>query len=375
MDVIRQIEKEGVKVLKNVKETGRVLGKGSYGTVVELTIKGAGQFAGKKIHEVLIVNNDATLMAKECKVMSALEHPNIVKFCGVCRLSSTTIPVLVMELMHQSLEDAIESKTTHLEYKTALSILVDVANGLAYLHCYTPRVYHRDLTARNVLLDQDMKAKITDFGNSKIIDPAKVGATMTEVPGTSVYMPPEAFGAKSKYSDRLDMFSFGHLALYAMILQFPMKLSPSTYCNSEGNLVATNEVERRREYMNMLSVILPTPDHFMYQLIEQCLHNDPTKRPSAVELLYWLQEISRVEHKDFEESLNVGDSEDVRAEKVTTALKQMQAYINKRPAEDVEEYEVCCTPPWHEFSYVVAEKEKLQIQLHRGQGCTGNRTL
>ena len=121
---------------------------------MELTIKGAGKFAGKKTHEVLIVNNDITLMAK---IMSALEHPNIVKFCGVCRLSSTTIPVLVMELMHQSLEDA-KNEAANLDYETTLSTLVNVANGLAYLHFYTPRVYYRDLTARNVLLDQDMKA-------------------------------------------------------------------------------------------------------------------------------------------------------------------------------------------------------------------------
>ena len=333
MDAIRRFEREGVKVFKNVAETGCELGRGSYGSVVELCIKGSGKFAGKKIHEFLIIDTDPVILVKELKVTMALEHPNIVRFYGICRLKSSTIPVMVMELMHQSLEDAISSKTTPLKYSTALSILLDVANGLAYLHCYTPRVYHRDLTARNVLLDREMKAKLSDFGNSKIIDPAKVGVTMTQVPGTCVYMPPEAFDAKSKNSDRLDIFSFGHLALCTIIKKFPAELLPPTY-NFEGKLVARSEIECRQEYMDMLKTSLPTPDHYMYQLIEQCLYNDPTKRPSAVELLFWLQEISRLDHRETTAGADVG------AEKVEIALQQMQGYINKRPAEDVEDFEV-----------------------------------
>ena len=338
MDVIRRLEKEGVKVFKNVEETGFELGKGSYGKVVELKIKGVGKFAGKMIHESLIIDKDATLLVKELKVISALEYHRIVKFFGVCQLSSTTLPVLIMELMNQSLEQAIEDKTPHLAFKTALSIFIDIASGLAYLHCGTPRVLHRDLTARNVLLDQHMNAKITDFGNSKLIDPAKVGAIMTKIPGTYVYMPPEAFGGESKYNDRLDIFSFGHLALYTMILEFPKDLLPATYAGAEG-LMARSEVERRQQYMNMLNVMLPLPNHHMYQLIEQCLKNEPCKRPSATELLFWLQEIVSFEQRYLEE-LKTGDD----VEHPEAVLQQMQAYINKRP---MEEYEVCLSIDIH----------------------------
>ena len=344
MEVVKKFEKEGVKVFKNVKETGRELGRGSYGTVVELTVNDEGKFAGKIIHKALISEKSYTLMANECKIMSELEHPNIVRFCGVCSLSSSTIPALVMELMHRSLEDAIDDKATRLEYKTALSIFIDIANGLAYLHCRTPRVFHRDLTSRNVLLDRQNNAKITDFGNSKIIDLTKVNATMTKVPGTPAYMPPEAFSDTPKYTDRLDVFSFGHLALYTLILEFPGALLEKQHI-SEGRLVPRSEVERRRQYMDTLNVILPTRNHHLYQLIEQCLHNEPTKRPSATELLFWLQEILRLEQRDFEES-TTGDYMDIhpgatKAEKVATALKQMQAYLNKRPANVAEEHEVC----------------------------------
>ena len=294
-----------------------------------------GKFAGKKIHEALVIDRDTTLLVKECKVMSALEHPNIVKFCGIYLPSPKSIPALVMELMHQSLDDAINDKTTFLKYKIAFSILIDVAKGLAYLHCRQPRVLHRDLTAKNVLLDQKWNAKITDFGNSRIIEPTKIISTMTEVPGTGVYMPPEAFVAGSKYDDQLDIFSFGQLALYALTCEFPCPLLPPTYFDSEHKLVPRNEIERREQYMDTLKVMLPVPDHHLYPLIEQCLHNEPEKRPSATELLFWLQEIQRVEEGNFEESMECGYIQvgkgAANADKTATALQQMQAYINKRP--------------------------------------------
>ena len=296
------LEQEDVRVFKNARETGRKLGVGSYGSVVELVIKGIGKFAGKKIHEALIGDGDSAVLVKECKLMLELVHPNITKFCGVCKLPSSTIPVLVMELMDHSLENIIENDKEYFPYTVAISVLIDVANGLAYLHGRTPRVLHRDLTARNVLLDQTMTAKITDFGNSRIVDATKIVKTMTQIPGTLVYMPPEAVDVHSKYGDRLDIFSFGHLALYALIREFPKDLLPPTYTTLEGQLAARNEVERRSEYMDKLNKALPQPEHPLYQLTMQCLHNDPARRPASTELLHWLQEIQRLVQEDYEDS-------------------------------------------------------------------------
>ena len=297
MDAIKQLEIANVKVYKNAKETGRLLGIGSFGCVVELSIKGAGKFAAKKFHETLIVDGDTSLLVKECKLMSELIHPNIAKFFGVCKLPSRTAPALVMELMDHSLEDFLENKAFHIALTTATSILIDISNGLTYLHGRTPRVLHRDLTARNVLLDRYTNAKITDFGNARIIDAAKVGKTMTQAPGTSVYMPPEALDPHTTYCDRLDIFSFGHLMLYTLLREFPKDLLPATYIDAETQeVVARSEVERRSKYMEALDVKLPELNHHMYQLTRQCLQNDPTKRPDATALLSKLQEILCMEY-------------------------------------------------------------------------------
>ena len=94
-------------------------------------------------------------------------------------------------------------------------ILKIVVNGLTYLHSQSPPLVHRDLTARNVLLTSGETAKISDFGNARILDiDPQSSKTMTSRPGTLEYMPPEAFGASAEYDSSLNVFSFGHLALF-----------------------------------------------------------------------------------------------------------------------------------------------------------------
>jgi len=157
----------------------------------------------------------------ECQLLSDLCHPNIVQFLGICFLdtepsSTATLPVLVMERLQCSLDDLLEN-TPNIPLGKKCSILQDVARGLVYLHSHDPVIIHRDLTARNVLLNSAMVAKIVDMGNSRIVDirPGQVARTMTKgVPGTIVYMGPEAFEVPPKYGPMLDMFSFGHLALF-----------------------------------------------------------------------------------------------------------------------------------------------------------------
>ena len=101
---------------------------------------------------------------------------------------------------------------------TSLSPLEDVASGLLYLHDRPSPVIHRDLTARNVLLTSSLVAKITDMGNSRMIDtrPGQMVSTLSALPGTFVYMPPEALDDRHRYGPSMGIFSFGHLALFTI---------------------------------------------------------------------------------------------------------------------------------------------------------------
>ena len=250
-------------ILSNVIQTGKKLGEGSYGCVDELRVNGL-ICAGKRMYETLIdaENEGADRMIEkyyeECQLLSNLCHPNIVQFMGICFFDTHTtttanLPVLVMEMLQGSLDDLLEN-TPDIPLTKKCSILQDVARGLVYLHNNTPAIIHRDLTARNVLLNSAMVAKIADMGNSRIVNvqPGQLAkTTMTRgVPGTIVYMPPEAFEVPPKYGPKLDMFSFGHLALFTATQQFPGDLLPSTYQDERTRrLIPRNEIEWRLYYM------------------------------------------------------------------------------------------------------------------------------
>ena len=177
--------------------------------------------AGKRIHEVLLDTDNAGMenvvdrYVQECQLMSDLRHPNIAMFLGLCFFTNCQLPVLVMERLDGSLDDLLET-VSDIPLVLKRSILEDVSRGLLYLHKHTPQIIHRDLTAKNVLLTSSLVAKVTDFGNSRIVtlQPGQLARTLSRLPGTLVYMPPEALSSSSRYGPSLDVFSFGHLALF-----------------------------------------------------------------------------------------------------------------------------------------------------------------
>ena len=179
--------------------------------------------ASKKLHEALVddenigVGNVVRKYEQECQLMSSLRHPNITQFLGLCFLPGTRLPLLVMERLETSLDDLLEHMPG-LPLSLKCSVLEDVASGLVYLHERQPPVIHRDLTTNNVLLTSSLVAKISDLGNSRIADmrPGQLARTLSRLPGTLVYMPPEALNEIHRYGPSLDIFSFGHLILYTL---------------------------------------------------------------------------------------------------------------------------------------------------------------
>ena len=276
-------------ILHDVRRTGESLGSGSFG-VVEKVIFDHSLCAGKKIHETLInsCNIGASyLVAKfeqECKLLKQLRYPHIVQFYGIHFFDdSPNTPVLVMELLRINIEDWIKQegkKPLPLSLKS--NILRGVAKGLHHLHTHNPLIIHRDLTAKNVLLTSSMEAKIADLGNACIVPPHHLNKTMTRAPGTMLYMPPEVFQPHEHYTEKLDIFSFGHLALYVMIQELPLNLLPPTSVDPSNpeEVIGRSEIERRSEYFNKL-YLKYAKTHDIPVLIKACLHIIPIKRPSA----------------------------------------------------------------------------------------------
>ena len=214
-----------------------------------------------------------------------------------------------------SLDNLLES-TPDIPLTLQRSMLGDVSKGLAYLHNRSSPIIHRDLSAKNILLNSAMAAKISDLGNSRIVDlqPGQLARTLSRLPGTLVYMSPEALyclpgyeADKSHYGTKIDIFSFGHLSLFTItqvgisaknldihvfnlvlpIQEFPQDLLPPNYPdpNVRGRLVALTEVECRGKYIHRQL----GERHPIVQLVEQCLDNDPEYRPSSEDVLQQLE--------------------------------------------------------------------------------------
>ena len=274
--------------------TGAVLGRGTYGSVIELTLAGE-TVAGKvfRMSSTVRLQAIANRVCGELIMMTQLHHSNIVQCIGVSFQVDQPLPVLLMEQLMSSLHAyLLHPDNSNLPVDRKVSILRDTASGLDYLHSHTPAIIHRDLIAKNVLLDSELRAEIADFGNSRImdLDPDSSPETLTSLPGTLEYMPPEAHGGRVAYEPSLDVFSFGHLSLFT-ITQTPVQpLPPTYYDDSSGEVHGRSEVMRRVLFVEAAEQLL-SENQTLMALIKQCLHNNPVQRPHTGELVTRLQEM------------------------------------------------------------------------------------
>ena len=275
--------------------TGKVLGSGTYGQVVEMISEGGRVIAGKifRLPAASTQPQDklADSMRREMMTMVQLQHPNIVEYMGVCYLpEQSPLPVLLMEKLMTSLHAyLLDPANCNLGVIRKLSFLLDTARGLEYLHSRTPAIIHRDLTARNVLLDFQLRAKISDFGNAR--DPNATPGTSTAQPSTLDYMPPNTIGGGAISDPSLDVFFFGHLALFTLLQTLLRPLLPPTYTDSTGKIQDRSEVEKCGEFVKKAgSIPLGRP---LLDLITQCLQNEPSQRPKSGELVPRLQEMKK----------------------------------------------------------------------------------
>ena len=217
--------------------------------------------------------------------MSKLCHENLVVFFGVHYKPDSDLPILVMECLPMSLTNYLESEKMILNH-IKNSILYDVSEGLQYLHKQRPPIIHRDLTANNVLLTQENRAKIADFGVSCYfkLESGKDYMRQTTCPGTTAYMPPESlrsdYKATHEHFDKLDIFSFGVLILHVYTQQWP----EPTEVFDQNNKPKT-EVERRQHLLDKV-------DSAIFKgLAVQCLDNQPQSRPHTLEIRQKIEQL------------------------------------------------------------------------------------
>ena len=271
------------------KEEDSQLGVGSYGAVYKAKCDQL-PCAAKILHPVLFQTNDPgsrrilEQFEQECSFLSSIRHPNIVQYLGVCRDRDSRLPVLLMELLDSSLTKYLETSNKPLPYHVQFDLCFDIALAIAYLH--SNGIIHRDLSGNNVLIVAGSRAKVTDFGMSKLVDASSriTRRTLTQCPGTEVYMPPEALKEPPVYTKKLDCFSFGVLVVQTQTRLYPnpgprRREVPFPASPTGVTEVPVLDVERRKEQIDMIS-----PAHPLLPVTTDCLKYDQEDRPSAQQL-------------------------------------------------------------------------------------------
>lgn len=274
-------------VIPGVKQTGRQLGEGFYGSVYEIEVDGL-ICVGKKF----IINQDpqnfVDKLYNECGLLSGLRHPNVIQFLGVHCLPDSGLPLLVTEHLQSSLQELLQ-RALSIPFPTRVSIIQDVVRGLGYLHSQSPPIVHGDLSARNILLNFEMTAKIAAVSNTRLanVTPSQVAQSLTKE--SLVYLPPEALTEAPKYDTSFDMFSFGSVALLTAVQMLPQQLLTSTL--QDPGMMAPSGVKHQEKWTNTLCEMLGRK-HPLVVIISGCLQCEPAMRPTARQVLEKLGEIN-----------------------------------------------------------------------------------
>ena len=263
-------------------KVGDEISRGAYGTVYRGAL-GTRPVAIKKIHQLLLdcakerreeLEGILKRFRDECELMEAAKHENVVEFIGVFEQDDSAL--LVMELMHQTLEKFLEKNRETLLLSKQVRIILKIALGLSFLHHHDPQILHRDLTAKNVLMNEDGSVvKISDLGQAKF-RPSSVMYLTTKAPGCIAYMPPECLVDRPHFTDKGDVFSLGVVALQVCTQEPP----------SVGFVIVKGQPEVERRSADLVK--LPA-NHPLKPPILQCLQDDPAERPSSGEVVRELQ--------------------------------------------------------------------------------------
>lgn len=222
----------------------------------------------------------------EVKLMANLSHPCVVEFIGVAWNSLADL-CAVSELMVggnlQSLLERFHATGERTGYsRVKVQIAFDVANALTYLHSLSPVVIHRDLKSSNVMLNAELRAKLTDFGVSR----ERAEMTMTAGVGTALWMAPEVVMGE-RYNEKADVFSFGVVLSELAIHTLPY--SDTGLCQTQViSLVLGGKPQPKFPDQPT------TPEEGeIIALGKACLAIDPTARPSAAVIMYKLHILLR----------------------------------------------------------------------------------
>ncbi|KAI7744313.1 hypothetical protein M8C21_032729 [Ambrosia artemisiifolia] len=201
-----------IKNATNNFDVANKIGEGGFGSVYKGVLPDGTLIAVKQLSSKSRQGNREFL--NELGMISALQHPHLVKLHGCC-IEGNQLLLAYEYMENNSLARALfgtKEWQLELDWQTRYRICIGIAKGLAFLHEESRlKIVHRDIKATNVLLDQNLDAKISDFGMAKLDEEDNTHIS-TRVAGTYGYMAPE-YALRGYLTDKADVYSYGIVLL------------------------------------------------------------------------------------------------------------------------------------------------------------------
>ncbi|KAF2292255.1 hypothetical protein GH714_018188 [Hevea brasiliensis] len=235
----------------------------------------------------------------ELKVLTHVHHLNLVRLIGYCVEGSLFLVYEYIENGNLS-QHLRGSGRDPLPWSARVQIALDSARGLEYIHEHTVPVYiHRDIKSANILIDQNFRGKVADFGLTKLTEVGS-GSLPTRLVGTFGYMPPE-YAQYGDVSPKVDVYAFG-VVLYELISAKDAIVKINGSSTETRGLVALfedalNEPDPKEELCKLIDPRLG--DNYpadsvrkMAQLAKACTQENPHLRPSMRSIVVALMTLS-----------------------------------------------------------------------------------
>ncbi|CAM8992052.1 unnamed protein product [Rhodiola kirilowii] len=332
------------------------IGEGGFGPVYKGVLSDGKIIAVKQLSSKSKQGNRE--FVNEIGMISALQHPNLVKLHGCC-IEGNQLLLIYEYMENNSLARALfgpPNNRLNLSWSTRSKICWGIAKGLAYLHEESRlKIVHRDIKATNVLLDKDLNAKISDFGLAKL-DEEENTHISTRIAGTIGYMAPE-YAMRGYLTDKADVYSFGIVALeivsgksntnYRPKEEFVYLLDWAYVLQEQGNLLELVDPSLgtdydKKEAMRMLNLALA------------CTSPSPTLRPAMSLVVKMLEgkapiQAPLVQRTTFEQ--------DMRFKAFERLSQDSQTHISSVSDESAVQKTISVDGPWIDSSLSIPGKD------------------
>lgn len=257
-------------------QIGQMLGSGGFGSVHRGMVRGyPKEVAIKKLHVMGGVSKEQVAeFYKEVANLQALRHERLIQLIGIaCEMPLLCI---VTELAAGgSLHDLLHVKRVMLQEAQKLRLILQMTEGVMFLHGQRPPFVHRDLKSANVVLDAELNAKLCDLGITERMERTHISKRDAEA-GSPRYMSPELFHAPGKLTEKMDLWALGCLAVEVLTTRVPHEGCINVQ-QVATKLLVTKEPPFTDDWW--------VPFHpEVKEILSKCFEWNPVDRPSAAKV-------------------------------------------------------------------------------------------